>query len=135
MTNSPYQIYKQASVQTAGPEQLIIMLYDGAIRFIKAGISGVQTGNFEHANNNFQKCQSIINELIASLNMDFPVSKELIAIYEYMLHLTIQANIKKEVSSAEEVLGYLEELRETWKDVIKSSPSITQQRQGAEYDA
>ncbi|MGG4144870.1 flagellar export chaperone FliS [Paenibacillus algorifonticola] len=132
MINSPYQIYKQSSVQTAAPEQLIIMLYDGAIRFIKGGIEGIRTRNYEQANLSLQKCQSIINELIAALNFDIPLSKELYRIYEYMLHLTIQANIKKDTVPAEEALNYLEELRVTWKEAIKGTTSTIQLQQSAE---
>lgn len=126
MINSPYQIYKQSSVQTAAPEQLIIMLYDGAVRFIKAGIENIQQKNYEKANVNLQKCQSVINELIAALNFDIPLSQNLYQIYEYMLHLTIQANLKKDAGLASEALGYLEELRNTWKEAIKGSSSSLQ---------
>ncbi|KQO11011.1 flagellar export chaperone FliS [Paenibacillus sp. Leaf72] len=132
MINSPYQIYKQSSVQTAAPEQLIIMLYDGAIRFIKGGIEGIRTRNYEQANVSLQKCQSIINELIAALNFDIALSKELYRIYEYMLHLTIQANVKKDTVPAEEALSYLEGLRDTWREVIKGTTSTIQLQQSAE---
>ncbi|XEC97531.1 flagellar export chaperone FliS [Paenibacillus tarimensis] len=121
LINSPYQIYKQSSVQTAAPGQLIIMLYDGAIRYIKSGIEGIQNHQYEHANTNLIKCQSIIHELIASLNRDIPISENLLRIYEYMLHLVIQANVKKDTKPAEEVLGYLEQFRETWKQAVKGT--------------
>lgn len=123
MLTSPHNIYKQSSVQTATSEQLVIMLYDGAIRFIKAGIAGIENRRYDEANNNMIRCQAILNELIAALNHDYPISKQLYSIYEYMIYLTIQSNIQKKSAGANEVLGILESLREAWKEAIKKVQS------------
>lgn len=129
MLNSPYRIYQQSSIQTATPAQLIIMLYEGAIRFTKAGIEGIHQRNYETTNNNLTKAQAIVNELIASLNFDYEISHDLVLIYEYMLHQLIQSNLKKDANLAEEVLAHLKDLSETWKQAIKtptgSATSIT----------
>lgn len=119
MLQSPYQAYQQNSVQTATPGQLIIMLYDGAVRFTKAGIEGIQRRQYAVANTNLKKAQSIIHELVAALNPDIPISKDLGRIYEYMLHCLIQANVKKDAALAQEVLQHLQELREAWKQAMK----------------
>jgi flagellar protein FliS len=121
--NSPYQIYQQSSVQTANGGQLIIMLYEGAIRFTKAGIEGIRTRSYEKANMNLKKAQAIIHELIASLNYDYEIAKELVVIYEYVLHKLIEANMKKDDEAANEVVHHLNELREAWKQVIKGPAS------------
>ncbi|RIX47304.1 flagellar export chaperone FliS [Paenibacillus nanensis] len=121
MINSPYQKYQQSSVQTATSSQLVIMLYEGAIRFTKAGIEGIKKRNYEMANNNLKKAQAIIHELIASLNHNYEISKNLVVIYEYMLHLLIQSNVKKDEALANEVLEHLSELREAWKQAAKQS--------------
>ena len=120
MLQSPHKAYQQNSVQTATPGQLVIMLYDGAIRFTKAGVEGIQRRQYMIANTNLKKAQAIVHELIASLNHDFTISKDLVRIYEYMLHLLIQANVKKDVKPAEEVLEHLQELREAWKQTFKT---------------
>lgn len=119
MLKSPYQVYQQSSVQTANGGQLIIMLYEGAIRFTKAGIEGIQVHNYEKANTNLKKAQAIIHELIASLNHDYEISNGLSRIYEYLLHQLLEANMKKSVEPAIEVVTHLGELREAWKQVIK----------------
>lgn len=121
MIQSPYQKYRQAQAETASKPKLLIMLYDGAIRFTKVGIEGISSRNFEVANNNLIKSQAIIHELVSSLNFDYPISNDLVRLYEYMLRLLIEANLKKEVGPAEEVLGYLVELRETWVEASKST--------------
>ncbi|WP_037287198.1 flagellar export chaperone FliS [Saccharibacillus sacchari] len=121
MIYSPHQKYQQAQAQTASKPKLLIMLYDGAIRFVKAGIDGITTKNVEVANNNLCKAQAIVHELVSSLNFDYPISNELVRVYEYMLNRLIEANVKKSVEPAEEVLEYLNDLREAWLEASKSS--------------
>ncbi|WJM07850.1 flagellar export chaperone FliS [Paenibacillus sp. PK1-4R] len=114
MITSPYEKYKQSSVQTSTPGQLVIMLYDGAIRFVKVGLEGISSKDYMKANVNLGKAQTIISELMSTLDHSYPVSENLFSMYEYMNHLLIQSNIKKETQPAEETLNYLQELRETW---------------------
>lgn len=121
MINSPYQKYQQTQLQTAPPAQLLLMLYDGAIRFVRMGTSGIDEKNYEKANKFLCKAQAVINELIAALNYDYPVAKTLYQVYEYMIHQLIQSNLKKDKRPANEVLDYLLELREAWEVASKSS--------------
>jgi flagellar protein FliS len=121
MIISPYEKYKQNSVQTSTPGQLVIMLYDGAIRFVKVGIEGISSKDYMKANVNLGKAQTIISELMSTLDHSYPVSKNLFSMYEYMNHLLIQSNIKKETKHAVEALDYLKELRETWVAASKST--------------
>lgn len=114
MISNPYQKYQQSSVQTASPEQLILMLYDGAIRFTRSSIEAIEQKDYNRSNQNLQKAQRIINELIASLDFQFEISNQLMSIYEYMLHQLIQANIKKQKAPVSEVLAHLIDLKETW---------------------
>ena len=124
MITSPYEKYKSSSVQTSTPGQLVIMLYDGAIRFVKAGLDGISSNDYAKANMNLGKAQTIISELMSTLNRSYDISKNLYSLYEYMNYLLIQTNIKKKVESGEEVLGYLQELRETWVTVTKQTAGM-----------
>ncbi|WP_418039486.1 flagellar export chaperone FliS [Paenibacillus xylanilyticus] len=119
MITSPYEKYRQSSVQTSTPEQLLIMLYDGAIRFIRAGIDGLKHQDLEKINLNLGKAQTIVSELMSTLDSSYEVSKGLSALYEYVNHLLTQSNVKKESEPAEEALGYLTELRATWVQAMK----------------
>ncbi|MEI2394484.1 flagellar export chaperone FliS [Paenibacillus phytohabitans] len=119
MLNSPYEKYRQSSVNTSTPAQLLIMLFDGAIRFVRAGIEGIDAVNHQKANLNLGKAQQIISELMSTLNPSYEISKSLLSLYEYINYLLIQANVKKEKSHAEEALGYLTEFRLTWVEASK----------------
>lgn len=119
MITSPYQKYQQSSVQTASPAQLILMLYDGAIRFTKQGIEGVETKNFQKANYNFLRAQEVVNELIASLNHDYPIAANLMQIYDYFQRKLMEANVRKSIMPALEVVRLLGELKEAWTEIIK----------------
>ncbi|MDT3428006.1 flagellar protein FliS [Paenibacillus forsythiae] len=121
MLISPYDKYKEAQTQTANSSKLLLMLYDGAIRFLKLGIEGIEQGNIEKANNNLIKTQAIINELVASLNLEYPIAHNLAQIYEYMIYQLIQANIKKDKQCAEEVLTHLIDMKEAWIEASRVS--------------
>ncbi|MBU5355387.1 flagellar export chaperone FliS [Paenibacillus barcinonensis] len=120
MINSPYQKYQKTQAQTASKPKLLIMLYDGAIRFVQAGIEGIEEKNYELVNKNLGKAQAIVHELISSLNFDYPIAQNLVAVYEYMLRRLIEANVKKSAEPATEVLEHLKELREAWVEASKS---------------
>lgn len=114
MINSPYEKYRQSSVQTSNPAQLVIMLYDGAIRFVKTATDGLVQKDNEKANLSFGKAQTIISELMSTLDRSYEISKNLYSLYEYTNYLLVEANVHKDILKAEEAKGYLIELRETW---------------------
>jgi flagellar protein FliS len=120
MITNPHMKYKQTSVQTASGPQLLLMLYDGAIKFVRLGIEGINQRDLEKTNTNLLKAQHILNELIAALNFDYELSHNLLQIYEYMIHELIQANVKKSDVPAQNVLEHLLDLKETWYMASKS---------------
>ena len=77
------------------PSQLLIMLFDGAIRFVRAGMVGIEERDYEKTNLNLGKAQNIMSELMVTLDFSYEVSNGLLKIYEYINYLLIQANIKK----------------------------------------
>jgi flagellar protein FliS len=117
--NMQHERYLHNTVQQASPAQLLIMLYDGAIRFCKLTNKELLLGNYELANTHLIKSQDIVRELMCTLNMEYPISKELYNLYEYFLFLLIEANIKKIREPVIEVITYLTELRETWVQASK----------------
>lgn len=130
MIKSPYEKYRQSSVQTSTPAQLVIMLYDGAIRFAKVGLEGLNKQDIEKANLNLGKAQTIISELMSTLDQSYDVSKNLFALYEYTNYLLIEANIRKSPEKAEEAIGYLTDLRDTWMQASKLASTQTESAHG-----
>lgn len=124
MISTPHNKYQQSSVQTASPAQLVLMLYDGAIRFTKQGIDGIETKDYMRANAGFIRAQQIVNELVASLDHNYPVASNLIEIYDYLLRKLMEANMRKNKHIAQEVVGFLSDLREAWAQASKTSSGI-----------
>ncbi len=127
MNTNPYMKYQQTAVQTSGP-QLLLMLYDGAIRFTRAGIEGIQQKDLQKSNTNLIKSQQVIHELVASLNFDYELSRNLVQIYEYMIHRLITANTSKNIEAAQEVLNHLLELKATWSEAVRKSAQVETQQ-------
>ncbi|MCD1260825.1 flagellar export chaperone FliS [Paenibacillus athensensis] len=119
--------YLESTVQTATPAQLLIMLCDGGIRFCRLAIEALKNNNFQEANTNLVKVQDIVSEFSITLDRSSPVASGLLSLYDYFNRRLMEANIQKAVEPAEEVLGYLVELKETWvqaaKQVNAAAPS------------
>ena len=119
MNRNAYQAYQQNSIQTATPGELTLMLYDGCIKFIKLAKRDIENNNIEGKNTNIQKAQNIIQELMLTLNQDMEISKQLMPLYDYLHHQLLQANINNDIEILDEVEGFVDEFRGTWREVIK----------------
>lgn len=119
LAQNPYAQYKQQSVVTASPEKLLIMLFDGAIRFVGQAKNALQEKDIEKSNYYLIRAQNIVYELMASLNMEYEISQPLFQMYEYINYNLQQANIHKDVSYLAEPEKYLREFRETWIEAAK----------------
>lgn len=108
--------YLRNSILTASPEQLHLMLYDGAIRFTRRGIEGLQDEEWDKAFTGFSRAQKILLEMLNSMNYD--VDRELCTrmagLYNYIYRHLVQACAERSVPAAEEALKFLEYQRETW---------------------
>lgn len=111
--------YKQNTVFTATPEELTLMLYDGAIKFINIAKINIENNNISKVNEALIRAQDIVLELNASLNMDYEISKNLRSIYDFVMDRLIDGNIKKEVAPLDEAIDLLTDLRDTWKEAMK----------------
>jgi flagellar protein FliS len=114
-----YATYKNNQVLTATPGELTLMLYEGAIKFCNIAILGIEQNNIEKANDNIKKCRSIITELRATLNFDYPVAQDFEKVYIYVTQRLSDANMQKDVKILEEVLEHLRTMKDTWKEVMR----------------
>ncbi|HEY0826854.1 MAG TPA: flagellar export chaperone FliS [Bacilli bacterium] len=119
MINRQQNKYLETTIKTASPVQLLIMLCDGAIRFSKLGIEAIHQKRYEEANNNLVKVQNIIREFEITIDRSSPIAESLITLYQYFAARLIEANMKKDIEPAAEVLEHLIELKETWVQAAK----------------
>ncbi len=108
--------YQNNQVTTASPEQILIMLYDGAIRFVNLAIQGIQERNVEKRNLHIKKAVSIVSEFRATLDHEVggEMASNLDALYDFMIREMTRASIKNDTSILQPVLNILSELREAW---------------------
>jgi len=111
---NPYQQYKENAILTASPEELVLMLYNGIIRFIDEAKTALQKKDYVETNAKIQRAQDIITELMLTLDMNYDIAKNLYNLYDYMLRRLIDANVKKDIEILDEVRGFAVELRDTW---------------------
>lgn len=120
-TANPYlKEYKKNQIQTATPEEILILLYDGAIQFLIKAKAGIESKDNEQVNNNILACQKIIREFINTLDMENggSVAENLRLLYEYFIKTLVSANINKDMRKVNEILKHLKNLRETWQKAI-----------------
>lgn len=112
--------YQKSSIETASREQILIMLYDGAIQFLNKAKIAMQNKEIEATHNNLIGAQNIIQEFINSLDREVApqLAENLSSLYEYFIRRLVHANIKKEIEPIDEVLKYLKTLKATWEKAI-----------------
>jgi flagellar secretion chaperone FliS len=117
--NDPLRKYKSTQITTASQGQLILMMYDGIVKYLNICKSGFEIKKYDVVNNNIIKAQDIITELMLALRLDAgDIAKNLYSLYEYMNRRLIEANIKKNVEICDEILKIVEDLRSVWGQVI-----------------
>ena len=114
--------YAQTKIQTASAGDLVIMLYQGCVKFMRLAKKSMKEGNIHNTNEYLIRSQDIIMELLTTLDGEKggEVATNLAALYEYMYRELIQANMKKDPERIDQVEGMLLELLEAWKEAVKS---------------
>jgi flagellar protein FliS len=114
------ETYKKNQIETATPEEILIMLYEGAIRFLLVAQKSDQEKNLEKFSKNIIKTQHIIREFMESLDLEIggEMAQNLYRLYDYLHYRLVQANIKKDVAMLDEVLDHLRKLKATWEEAI-----------------
>lgn len=113
------QAYQKTAVTTSDQGRLIVMLYDGAIKFLGQAADKVKQGDYYEAHTNLVKGKSIVAELMASLNLEQggEIAENLQRLYSYMFNELIEANLQKDSRRIHHVVELLKELRQGWKNI------------------
>lgn len=114
------EVYRQQQVMTATPEALTLMLYNGAIKFINESIEATKKKEYEKANTSCIKAQNIISEFRLTLKMEYEISKNLLALYNYAYDRLVEGNMNEDITKLEEAKDILSELRDAWNQAMKA---------------
>jgi flagellar protein FliS len=111
--------YRKSAVSSASPLQLVVMLYDGALRFMEAGKHAMQKGDVFAQNDNLTKAERIVGELLATLDMEKggEVAKNLFSLYTYVYNTLVEANIEDKPEKVDECVAIMSDLRESWMEL------------------
>lgn len=122
--------YKSVAVTTATPGQLVLMLFDGALRFLSAALHGFEMEGvgqrIEQINNNTIKTQKILRELQCSLDLKVggEFAQRMYALYDFMIEQLIRANLAKDPEPIRLVETLLGEIRDAWAQMLEQSTAV-----------
>ncbi len=124
-TSDAYETYRLNSILTASPEELILMLYNGLIKFIMQAQKAIEEKDIPKAHDSIIRAQDILMEFKATLDMQYELSHGLALLYDYMLDRLFDANIGKDNAILAEVLHFAKDLRDTWAQAMKLAKQQT----------
>jgi flagellar protein FliS len=130
---NPWKSYQQVATQTAPPGQLVLMLYEGTIRFLERALGGFKLEDpaeyNETISNNILRAQDIIFELNVTLNIEEggELAATLRGLYDYMGRKLMEGNLKKDEAPIRDVLGRVKVLRDAWAQMLnnQAQPAAT----------
>lgn len=118
--NNPYKKYQKTQVTTASREKILLMLYEGAIRFTKQARAAMSKGKIAEKGSYISKATAILSELMATLDFKSggQLAVDLENLYVFMIDKLIEGNINNDVKCLDDVESLLQTLYKAWKDVI-----------------
>lgn len=115
---NPYQAYAN-NPTSSKPEDLTLMLYEGAIKFGNLAKVAIEKKDYPTAHKYLIRVQDIIREFQITLDRQYPISEEFDVMYDYIYRRLVEANLNKDVEILDECIELIREFRDTWKEVIK----------------
>lgn len=115
-----HEIYRATQTQTATGVELVVMLYEGAIRFLQQALSALASDEIEPAHNALIRAQRIVEELQIRIDRERgPVSDGLNALYAFVLREMEAANARKDRQKVLAAVGLLNELLAAWRQAVR----------------
>ncbi|MFP4687783.1 MAG: flagellar export chaperone FliS [bacterium] len=120
MASDPMTAYKSTRIETASREQILLMLYEGAIKFMKQAKTALENNNNQQSHEKLLKAQDIITELMASLDMEVggEIARDLYNLYDFILYNLVQANVEKNPRRIQQALPIMRQLESAWNEII-----------------
>lgn len=108
--------YQAASVSTASPARLLVMLLERLVLDAERGAAALTAGEHDEANRQLQHAQAIVTELQSTLEADrMPAGQELLALYDYLQRRLVTANVSHDQVAAAEAVTLCRDLCDTWR--------------------
>ncbi len=121
MTNEASKEYLRNAVMTATPEQLQLMLYDGAIRFATQASDALRLGKLDESCEKLIRAQNIVVEMRNGLRREInpTLCDQMAALYDFIYNRLVDANLKRSQSDLDQAVRVLRHQRETWQMLIE----------------
>jgi flagellar protein FliS len=118
----PYETYRKTEVMTANRETILLMMYSGAIRFLKTAIEAADRNDIEEKSRLIGKTQEIVTELRSTLDFGVggDIAKSLEGLYLFITQRLIQGSIEKTSEKLHDALKILITLNDAWEQAIDS---------------
>lgn len=121
LAHDALQQYRSTQVQTASQEQLLLMLYEGAIRFLNRARGALAGGRNDEASRFLQRGQDIIGELMVSLDFEAgEIAGNLYSLYAFMQERLVLAQLRRDPELVDGVVAILTDLRQAWSGAIRT---------------
>ena len=120
-TANAYRSYQNNSVLTSSPQELTLMLYNGAIKFCVQGKKAIEEKNVQEAHRLIVRAQDIIQELQITLDNKYPIAEELNRMYDFILYELAEANMTKNTEHLDIAADFIREIRDTWAQATKAA--------------
>lgn len=121
MNQQALQAYKHYQYHTATPAELTLMLYEGALKFLRQAKHMLETEQYPAAHDFLIKAQKIYYELMVTLKDGYDISEPLRLLYQYMIDNITAANIQKDAKMIEQLLPMAEEFVDMWREAMKKA--------------
>lgn len=117
------QEYRKNAVLGASPAQLVVMLYDGALRFIEGGRMAMQAKDLTRQNDQLLRAQKIVVELLSTLDREKggELADNLASLYGFVLDQLMEANIHDREAPLGNASATLRELRDAWAEIATTA--------------
>lgn len=121
MLNNAYQTYKQQSIMTMTSGEMLTALYDGILKELERVKIAFGQKDYAQINQSLQKVQRILQHLKSSLDFKYEVAQGLDSLYDYFIHITVQANLHKDPTGLAEVEEMVTELRAAYREADRQA--------------
>ncbi len=122
MNRNRAEQYKKTQINTSSPGKLLLMLYQGAIKFSKLAIQNIEANQIEASHKNIIKVQNIVLELKSTLDKERggQLADQLEKLYDFIYQELLQANLKKDIKHLNNIIPLLEELYTSYKEIVSN---------------